>query len=563
MNKNKFHICFALLLFIGSSDFLNGQSRIPQFDEKVSLFSDRNLYVAGEKIFFSAFIHNKDRIDNSEVSHVLYCEIVTSDGSKISAGKYMIENSFAYGNLLIPSDITTGTYYLRAYTKFMRNEGPGGYYYSRIKIVNANRTEVQAVAADDVMSEEFLAANDLKIGDSLFIISSDKLRYASRDTVIISFKSKGTIHNQWKGLSVSVVPEFSIFNGNINLTENIQSEKSIIYFPETKGISITGKLSDNKTGNAMPDTRVNLSIIGKGRDFMAMKTDTEGRFYFALPDYSGTRDLFLCAENTGNSEPKLLVDNDFCKIPIHIPTSTFALSPNERTAAYNMAINLQLEEYFRVDTIKDEDGYATEEHAFYGKPNEVLYIDNYVQLPTLEEYFNGLPTLVKVRKRQGEKYFKILGPQTDLTEFDPLVMVDLVAIVDPTKILAIPPSNISRIEIVNGLYVKGDQTYGGIINIISKRGDFAGIDLPSSGIFINYGFYSEEKQSQQAKQLRKHSPDTRNTIFWEPHLMLNQDNTSKVSFMTSDTPGRYKIILSGIDEKGQIYSQTESFEVVK
>ena len=37
---------------------------------------------------------------------------------------------------------------------------------------------------------------------------------------------------------------------------------------------------------------------------------------------------------------------------------------------------------------------------------------NYVQLPTLEEYFNELPTLAKVRKRQGEKYFKILGAQT-------------------------------------------------------------------------------------------------------------------------------------------------------
>ena len=72
----------------------------------------------------------------------------------------------------------------------------------------------------------------------------------------------------------------------------------IFYYPEIKGLSITGQLTDNTTWNRLKDTRIDLSIIGKGSDFMAMKTDTAGRFFFYLPDFTGYRDLFISAENT-------------------------------------------------------------------------------------------------------------------------------------------------------------------------------------------------------------------------------------------------------------------------
>ena len=205
----------------------------------------------------------------------------------------------------------------------------------------------------------------------------------------------------------------------------------------------------------------------------------------------------------------------------------------------------------------------SEYQAFYGKPNEILYLDNYIQLPTLEEYLNELPTLVKVRKHQGEKYFKVLGPQTELSGYDPLILVDMVAIADPSKVLAIPPVNISRIEVVNKLYVKGDQTYGGIINIISKHSDFAGIDLPSSGVFINYGFLADNSHYPEIYSPGKHSPDTRNTLYWEPKFVLNKSNSAKVTFTTSDAPGKYLIILNGINLKGEKFKQTSTIEVIK
>jgi hypothetical protein len=554
---------FLLLLSVVDSIMLSGQqSQTIQSGERVVLFCDRTLYIAGEQILFSAFLQTRDESIKTELSRVLYCELITPDGSKIVGNKYLFENYSASGYLNIPNDITTGTYYLRAYTRFMRNYGLYYYHYTLIKIVNANRKEVQGLTEKNSLSESLNVELNPENTDDSFLISVDKSQYFPRDTVHISIDEIAKVESSWKGLSLAVVPEFSISANRVKLPENGQFGESVFFYPETRGLSITGKLIDNTTGYPLTSTLVNLSIIGRGRDFMAMETDSAGRFFFSLPDYAGYRDLFLCVENTGTADPKILVDNDFCSIPVHIPSNIFTLTRQERETAYNMAVNVQLESFFKIDSIPEEQIDQPEDQAFYGKPDDILYIDNYIQLPTLEEYFNGLPTLVKVRKHQGEKYFKVIGAQTELTDFDPLVLVDLVTIDDPSKVLAIPPTSISRIEIVNRLYVKGDQTYGGIINIISKHGDFAGIDLPSSGIFVNYGFLDISSHIPKLN-LPPRTPDTRNTLYWEPHLVLDKNHSAKVSFTISDTPGIYLIILNGINLNGETFRKTSTFEVVK
>jgi len=299
------------------------------------------------------------------------------------------------------------------------------------------------------------------------------------------------------------------------------------------------------------------------KDFMAMQTDSAGRFFFPLPAYTGYRDLFICTEKAAGPEIKILVDNDFCRSPVLLPSGKFDLSAQEREAAYRMAVNRQLGSYFHTDTVAQAIPEPGDGRAFYGIPDDILYIDDYIELPTLEEYFNGLPTLVRVRKSKGEKYFKVLGTQAGLNNFEPLVLVDLVAVDDPAKILAVSPLNISRIEVVNQLYMKGDETFGGIISIISRHGDFAGIDLPESGIFINYGFLAGNSNAFSSVSPKGNYPDTRNTLYWDPDLRLNQNRSAGVSLTVSDLTERYLIVLKGISDEGERIVQTFPMEIRK
>jgi hypothetical protein len=551
-------IFFALMMLLTGAFAANGRQIKSYPDvEKVTVFTDRSIYITGEKVQFSAFIRSAFQ-QEPPLSLILYVEIVTTDGKSIVREKFPVKNYFAEGSLSVPKDIITGIYYLRAYTKYMRNSGPEAYSYLALKIVNPLRNDI--IQGSDTAGIAKAEANHADYADT-FVISSDKNEYKPREVVHVSIIAQDIRPGDIQGLCISVVPEASYSENMLQLPVRDSQVKSLRYYPENRGVSLTGELKENASGNTIAGARVNLSIIGKGREFMAMQTDSSGRYFFTLPAYTGRRDLFLSAVNSLDSHPEIIVDNDFCTEPVHLPSPIFKLSADEYAATYKMALNARLWEIFAPDTIPCKDQVEISDRAFYGKPSATLIIDKYIQLPTLEDYFFELPTFVKVRKRHGEKYLKVIGSQAEMTFFDPLIMVDWVAIDDPAKILAIQPQDVERIEFVYEPYVKGDVTYGGIVSIISKRGDFAGIDLPASGKFINYRFLAEESTCRKSEPAIANIPEVRNTLFWEPNLELNAIDGAGITFTTPDTPGRYLILLNGVTRDGYNVTYKKEFDV--
>jgi hypothetical protein len=72
MNRIILPIFFVTILHIACPLILNGQQSKPvQTGERVVLFSDRTLYIAGEKILFSAFIKSKVETNQAESSRIL------------------------------------------------------------------------------------------------------------------------------------------------------------------------------------------------------------------------------------------------------------------------------------------------------------------------------------------------------------------------------------------------------------------------------------------------------------------------------------------------------------
>lgn len=521
--------------------------------ERVILFPDRNLFISGEYIQFSALV--KPEKDSAEVSRILYCELITPEGRRMSGGKYAATNYSVTGSLIVPPDLISGDYYLKAYTKSMRNEGPSVYSYDYIKVINPFRSEINAqksavnnTGASDFKAESEMSRSSVRVPEDAF--PGENLKIMIEDS---------SVCRNLKNATISVVPEFTLSDRSITpVVKPVIND--ILHLPETKGILITG-IVKNRSGNGfIPAIRVNLSITGEGRDFLSATTGDDGRFIFSVPDYIGKRDIFLCTESTDSLDPEIFVDNDFCNLPVELPEEHFDLSEAERDIGLSMAARLNLHTYFNDDSLSREGNKYEETPVFYGSPDKILTMDEYVQLPTLEEYFNELPVPVKVRKRSGQKFFKVLGTQAELLEFDPLVLVDLVVIDDPEKILALDPRDINRIDIVNALYVKGDRIFGGVVNIISRNGDFAGISLPSSGVFVNYSFLSTTGNNQEQPSVISEIPDTRNTILWK--AVIKPTECSEISFTAPGTPGKYLVVIRGVDENGKEVRGVWPFEVI-
>jgi hypothetical protein len=530
--------------------------------EKLQLFTDRTLYISGEEILFSAVVINEDEMTFDEYNRILYAELIKPDGTRISGGKYPVENSSVKGCLIIPEETITGYYYLKSYTKWMRNGSQYNYSFTRMKIINPYTAEMQE-GVDFTGNSAFIVAESKEINtDQLFRFSADKLVYQPREQVKLSIEGY-TKHDSESKWCLAVVPEAAFDNGC--MIKNNQDKADTItakfqYYPETRGISLSGRLLEDESENPVPNALVNLSIIGD-LDVMAIRTDASGKFYFALPDYTGNRDIFLCSEDFPGKPTGIYIDNDFCSRPVDLPSPVINFTEEEKATALNMAVNHKLSSVFFKDTIQENPEVRHDELPFYGKPDEILVMDKYIDLPDVEEYFSELVGSVNVRKFEGRKVFRFNSFRTEMTIYDPLVLIDWVAVNDIDKILAMSPRLIERIELVNAPYIKGNITYGGIISFISKNSDFAGIDLPSSGTFVNYRFLEKCPENMMKGPLLKTVPDSRNTVYWDPDLKLNDSGATGVQFTTPDTPGKYLVVLRGTGNSGDDFIIMEKFEV--
>lgn len=530
-----------------------------QSEETIRLFTDRTLYISGEQIQFAAYPYcNKN--SNYYLSNIVYIELITPEGEKITKGKFLCEKSYSSGFITIPKDVATGNYYIRAYTKFMRNNGPSSYSYILIKIVNPFKPEILSYKHTNTQTPKDSAIfEDTFNEQKLITILLNKSEYSTREEVKIQINGLDLLKNNIKGLNFAVVPDSSFFEENEVVPATDKQLINNYYYPETNGLSLTGKLKDNKTENSLPNTIVNLSILGGCKDFMATLTDSTGRFFFKMPSFIGSNDIFLCTETLVDTKTNIFIDNDFCTSAVKIPTPPFHLTEMEKKIAYNMALNVQIASQFQKEIPKDSSRYANK--AFYGEPQERLYLDVYIQLPTIEDYINEIIPILKIRKFQGQKNFKVYSTQVEMDIYKPLVLLDLVAIDNPKKILSLSPQSISHIDVIDYPYVKGGITYGGIISFFSKKGDFAGVDLPNSGVFLDFNFLTDGSKSYSHDIPSKHQPDYRNTLIWEPNVVLGSEKSKDLYFNTSDTPGKYIVLLRGITSQGKEFTCKKSFIV--
>jgi len=553
------YLLILVLILLGSVLRANANfTGIP--GERLYVVTDRMMYIAGEKIWFSAFLSMQDASQDYKPSSIMYCELITPDGNSILKGKFLIHDSSSEGCMPIPEKCITGIYYLKSYTRLMRNGNPGDYSYIMLKIINPLKAEVLAGQGDSVpvFNTDSIPAI-LKNGTHLVRLASGKISYQPGEQIL--FQTDGILSTGLASkLTLSIVPKAALEFMQVDGNKCVLPLTNEHYFSENQGVSLSGRAMIKGSRQPLQGIKINLSIIGD-RDIMAVRTDSSGRFFFALPDHEGSRDIFLCAENQPGISSEIYIDNDFCTRPVKLPSPVFSLSREEKETAYKLAVNSRLTDLFDVGEVVTDTVDTQVHQPFYGKPIDILSLDYYISLPTMEDFFRELPVMVQVRKSHGQRYFRYLYPQAEMLIYDPLVLIDWVAVDDIERLLAVSPLKIDRIEFVNTPYVKGNITYGGIISFISKENDFAGIDLPASGTFINYSFLESCTGKVPDDQIHGNHPDSRNTVYWNPDVKLKDSGKSEISVYAPGTPGKYLAVLRGMNSNGEMIFQSLEFEV--
>ena len=99
--------------------------------EKVYLHTDRETYLTGETIWMKGYLFNGSSHVTDTVSRVLYVDLVDLATRKVRLRVQLrATDSYAPGQLALPDSMPAGTYQLRGYTNFMRNE-PETYFFTK------------------------------------------------------------------------------------------------------------------------------------------------------------------------------------------------------------------------------------------------------------------------------------------------------------------------------------------------------------------------------------------------------------------------------------------------
>jgi hypothetical protein len=487
--------------------------------------------------------------------------LIRWNGGKLAQMKLKLTKEGTSGSMEIPVNLLSGNYYLRAYTKWMRNYSAQNYAYSLVKIVNPFRSETDE-GPTEVSAINSTSVKNMKQQTQVRGVSCtmDKNEYRPEEKaevdLYINDKKLSEIDRYCISVAKVGVIDTAIQNFETESPSTGRNVSYIEYIPEIRGITITGEVIDKSTQNSLKNILISLSETEHGEYFSVYQTDEKGRFVFLLPDLSGKHDFFIQTE----AQSEILIDNGFCNQPVKLPYFAFNLKAGEVQLIKDMAINQQLSERFlsREDSVADSQTGKEVPIAFYGSKRTIYHTEKYIELPNIQEFISEIILEAEISNKKG-KTSLISMRRTNLSNYPPLIFLDNIQVDNNDQLLRTPLNRIERVEVINMDYIVAGMRYSGIISIYSKNRDFAGSDLNKNSTFFTYELFSDIDTCYDFKGRSDNSriPDRRNLLYWNPDIQLSADKKTTISFQTSDCKGEYVIYIRGKNsrEGNEIYGK--------
>ena len=119
------YLCFGTTTFVNTDSL---QRRISLFgtmlpQEKVYLHLDNTCYFVGDTIWYKGYVTRSDKGTLTNLSKILYVELLTPDGILVERQQLEMPNGTANGAFVLTDSLYAGYYELRAYTRWMLNFG--------------------------------------------------------------------------------------------------------------------------------------------------------------------------------------------------------------------------------------------------------------------------------------------------------------------------------------------------------------------------------------------------------------------------------------------------------
>ncbi|MCC5928583.1 MAG: Plug domain-containing protein [Cyclobacteriaceae bacterium] len=558
-------VFLGLMVFFIPAHRLVGQV----YTERIICIADRPFYLTGENIRFAVFVvgqSSEKKPDFSNVSKIAYIELMDSTGVAVMQTSLLLDEGEGNGELLLPHRLTSGNYYLRAYTRWMRNFGTDAYAQAPLTVVNPFRNlglQRNLNGQKSIMTSK---------GPDFFQVQEDMITglhdsYERRAAVEVQLRS-GVGNSDGSRWIISVSRYEPFFNQlamplGVGSTNVIDTQTFIPdYLPEMQGMLVTARARYAETGSSADPALFYLSAPGKTPLFFTGQSNRHGYVHFETNHIYGQRQWILQAitDEAMKLEPIQL----FCQLKSSFKSTPFLIDSTWSDLILEFSRNMQVKNAYAAHSRINKAQEFYDSIPFYGTPDHRYILDEYTRFPVMEEVLREYVPSVIVRKRRDEFYFR-LTDYVDKGFFkeSPLMMVDGVPVGSANQIMDINPLRIRRIDVVNRRYFLGNADFSGILSLWSYEGDLAGVKLDANVLQIDVPgnqpspLYHWPDYTMPAENS---VPDLRNTLYWDCGEWKNETET--LHFFTGDQKGMYKLSVWHVMSNGSV-KYMEDFFVVR
>ncbi len=355
----------------------------------------------------------------------------------------------------------------------------------------------------------------------------------------------------------------SLWSNWLNWKEILSGDLPYFKYPaEKEDHFLMGDLNANEGNSDSIPEYLLMCKPGKQADFQYAKTDNQGHFYFRIHIDEGLKDLIIMPDNV-NKKHKINIESSFSDKYISQGTDKDSSNKTVQALISKLSVNFQVQRIYGNPSVGKPQNAVCKPVIpirFYGKPDFELILSDYINLPVMSEIiFELLPGVSLKKKKSGDEISITYHIADNQYTTYPCLMIDGVIIKDASLIDNLDPDIVEKIDVIREKYLVGRYFFPGIINVITKAGDFSCVLLPDYMIRMRYRvldpvdtFVSPDYSEAQTMESR--IPDYRNTLYWNPSVKTDKEGKARVEFWSSDNKADYLINIQGITRDGKPFS---------
>jgi hypothetical protein len=342
-------------------------------------------------------------------------------------------------------------------------------------------------------------------------------------------------------------------------------------FSHEIGFTLTGNAKRIFSNKALKGAKINAGIFSdRGSSFLSEECDSLGNFRISGLDLTGRiKAVLSLSDKRGVFNGWLVLDSIKYKpadieiidqITRILPVNKYAelkrgaITRTAEQRIFKLSDTIAIDEVIVTSRKWEEVDKLKASRSHYITPDqELIFTPDMENRPSIYSVMAG-----RIPGVEASMEGVTVRGQT------PLVLLDGVPGTPAEDVFMMPPYMIDRIDVLYWSSLYGSEGANGIINVITKRGDyrykpsihtstivFKGFDAPRI-------FYSPDYNVSEMSPL---SPDLRNTIFWKPDLMIGAGQSKALTWFNADRPASVDVRVEGMNNRGVPVTAKARYEI--